>query len=67
MTSAPWSPSIDVANGPEITAERSMMRIPASGPVAAADVAERGASVVSVIESPRICRPLDCTRPGPGL
>ena len=32
MTSAPWSANIMAASGPEMTAEKSTTRIPASGP-----------------------------------
>ena len=32
ITSAPWSARIDVPNGPETTAERSMTRMPRRGP-----------------------------------
>jgi hypothetical protein len=33
MTSAPWSPRMSVAQGPDIMEERSTILIPANGPL----------------------------------
>ncbi len=52
ITSAPWSARIDVPNGPETTAERSMTRMPRRGPPSHVLDPVSGLSAASLMRSP---------------